>query len=150
MVVAVGEQTFVVPLTHIVESLQPHEKDLQPFGSDRMLLRVRDAYVPLIRIGELFNVEGAGTDLTKGVVILVESEGAGQLAIAVDQILGQRQVVIKSFEGNFRHIEGIGAATILGDGRVALIIDVDGVVSCCRGHKVVGRTKEMSATGTGP
>jgi two-component system chemotaxis sensor kinase CheA len=65
------------------------------------------------------------------VVILVEGQGTGRLALAVDAILGQRQVVIKSFENNYRHIEGIAAATILGDGRVALILDVDGVVRRC-------------------
>ncbi|MGB8603126.1 MAG: chemotaxis protein CheA [Rhizomicrobium sp.] len=150
MVVAVGDQTFVLPLTHIIESLQPHADDIRPFGSNSFLLRVRDVYVPLVKVGELLDVKGAGSDPAKGVVILVESEGTGRVALAVDQILGQRQVVIKSFEGNYRHIEGIGAATILGDGRVALIIDVDGVVSRCRGHSTESNLNEVSATGTGP
>lgn len=150
MVVAVGDQTFVLPLTHIIESLQPHADDIRPFGTNSFLLRVRDVYVPLVKVGELLNVKDAGTDPTKGVVILVESEGTGRVALAVDQILGQRQVVIKSFEGNYRHIEGIGAATILGDGRVALIIDVDGIVSVCRGHATESNMNELSATGTGP
>lgn len=150
MVVAVGDQTFVLPLTHIIESLQPHADDIRPFGINSFLLRVRDVYVPLVKVGELLNVKDAGTDPTKGVVILVESEGTGRVALAVDQILGQRQVVIKSFEGNYRHIEGIGAATILGDGRVALIIDVDGIVSVCRGHATESNLNEVSATGTGP
>ena len=84
----------------------------------------------------------------RGVVILVESEGSGRLALAVDQILGQRQVVIKSFEGNYRHIAGIAAATILGDGRVALILDVDGIVSRCRAQ--LANAEDLKATGTGP
>jgi two-component system, chemotaxis family, sensor kinase CheA len=150
MVVAVGEQTFVLPLSHIIESLQPRSEDIKPFGLNRCLLKVRDSYVPLVKIGGLLNVHGAGTDPVKGVVILVESEGSGRLALAVDQILGQRQVVIKSFEGNYRHIEGIGAATILGDGRVALIIDVDGIVTRCRGNLVENGSIERKATGTGP
>jgi two-component system, chemotaxis family, sensor kinase CheA len=150
MVVAVGDQTFVLPLSHIIESLQPHNEDVRPFGVNRKLLKVRDTYVPLIEIGELFNVAESAGDTTKGVVILVESEGTGRLALAVDQILGQRQVVIKSFEGNYRHIDGVGAATILGDGRVALIIDVDGIVSHCRGQSGDNASYEASATGTGP
>jgi two-component system chemotaxis sensor kinase CheA len=134
MVVGVGEQTFVLPLSHIVESLQPKRTDIRAFGRDRTLLHIRNTYVPLVRIDELLGVEGAQNDSSKGVVILVESEGAGQLALAVDAILGQRQVVIKSFEGNYQHIEGVAAATILGDGRVALILDVDGLVGRCRGE----------------
>jgi two-component system, chemotaxis family, sensor kinase CheA len=149
MVVAVGDQTFVLPLTHIIESLQPKAEDIRPFGVNSSLLRVRDVYVPLVKVGELLDVKGAGTDPVKGVVILVESEGTGRLALAVDQILGQRQVVIKGFETNYRHIEGIAAATILGDGRVALIIDVDGVVSRCRSHAGESNSNEIFATGTG-
>lgn len=148
MVVAVGNQTFVVPLTHIIESLQPRAEDIRPFGISSSLLKVRDAYVPLVKVGELLDVRDAGSDLTKGVVILVESEGAGRLALAVDQILGQRQVVIKGFEANYRHIEGIAAATILGDGRVALIIDVDGIVTRCRGLSSESNSNELFATGT--
>lgn len=132
MVVGVGDQTFVLPLTHIVESLQPRKEDIRPFSSERSLLHIRNSYVPLVRTGELLGVKGAQSDPSKGVVILVESEGAGRLALTVDAILGQRQVVIKSFEGNYHRIEGIAAATILGDGRVALILDVDGLVTRCR------------------
>lgn len=132
MVVGVGDQTFVLPLTHIVESLQPRKEDIRPFSSERSLLHIRNSYVPLVRTGELLGVKGAQSDPSKGVVILVESEGAGRLALTVDAILGQRQVVIKSFEGNYQRIEGIAAATILGDGRVALILDVDGLVTRCR------------------
>jgi two-component system chemotaxis sensor kinase CheA len=150
MVVAVGDQTFVLPLSHIVESLKPRATDIRPFGRERSLLKVRDAYVPLVNIGGLLNVASSGSDAAKGVVILVESEGCGRVALAVDQILGQRQVVIKSFEGNYRHIEGIAAATILGDGRVALILDVDGIVSRCRLQLAAAAQDETQKTGTGP
>ena len=150
MVVAVGDQTFVLPLSHIVESLKPRESDIRPFGRDRSLLKVRETYVPLVKIGALLEVGGAGQDPAAGVVILVESEGSGRLALAVDQILGQRQVVIKSFEANYRSIAGIAAATILGDGRVALILDVDGIVSRCRTQFSADQDTEFAATGTGP
>ena len=131
MVVAIGDQTFVLPLSHIVESLKPKPADIHAFGGGR-LLNVRNTYVPLLMTAQILGAKGATDPTEGGVVILVESQGTGRLALAVDAILGQRQVVIKSFETNYRHIEGIAAATILGDGRVALILDVDGIVSRCR------------------
>ena len=132
MIVSAGKETFVLPLTHIVESLLPKASDIRPFGQNGKLLNVRGAYVPLVSVGELLGVRDALKDLAAGVVILVESEGVGRTALAFDSIVGQRQVVIKSFETNFGHIEGIAAATILGDGRVALILDIDGLVARCR------------------
>jgi two-component system chemotaxis sensor kinase CheA len=132
MIVAVGEQTFVLPLSHIIESLLPKSSDVKAFGSNGMLLNVRGVYVPLVSVGRLLRVPGASYDLQNSVVILVESEGVGRMALAVDAIVGQRQVVIKSFESNIGHIDGIAAATILGDGRVALILDIDGLVAGCR------------------
>jgi len=132
MIVAVGDQTFVLPLSHIIESLLPKPSDVKAFGSNGMLLNVRGVYVPLVSVGRLLNVRGPSSDLSSSVVILVESEGVGRMALAVDAIVGQRQVVIKSFESNIGHIDGIAAATILGDGRVALILDIDGLVAGCR------------------
>ena len=139
MVVAVGNETYILPLSHIVESLRPKASDIRPFGSSGRLLNVRGGYVPLYSVADLLGVTGAQDDLAAGVVILVESEGVGRTALAVDTIIGQRQVVIKSFESNYRHIEGIAAATILGDGRVALILDIDGLVARCREN---GRSRE--------
>jgi two-component system chemotaxis sensor kinase CheA len=132
MVVAVGDQTFVLPLTHIVESLLPKPADIRPFGSNGMLLNVRGGYVPLVSVGRILGVPDTTKDLASSVVILVESQGGGRMALAVDSIVGQRQVVIKSFESNIGHIDGIAAATILGDGRVALILDIDGLIATCR------------------
>ncbi|HWA89412.1 MAG TPA: chemotaxis protein CheA [Rhizomicrobium sp.] len=144
MVVAVGDQTFVLPLAHIVESLKPRKQDVRAFGREGNLLNVRGAYVPLVDTAELLGARRAANQ-DGGVVILVESQGTGRLALMVDAILGQHQVVIKSFEGNYRHIDGIAAATILGDGRVALILDVDGLVASCRNRLA---TAETLATGT--
>jgi two-component system, chemotaxis family, sensor kinase CheA len=132
MIVAVGDQTFVLPLSHIVESFLPKSSDICAFGSKGTLLNVRGVYVPLVRVGRLLGIKDAVKDLSSCVVILVESEDSGRMALAVDAIVGQRQVVIKSFESNIGHIEGIAAATILGDGRVALILDIDGLVAGCR------------------
>ncbi len=142
MIVSVGDQTYVLPLSHIVESLRPKASDIRPFGLNNKLLNVRGAYVPLVSVGELLGVEGMLTDAAAGVVILVESEGIGRTAFVVDAIIGQRQVVIKSFETNFRHLEGIAAATILGDGRVALILDIDGLVARRR-EAVANRPNEL-------
>lgn len=136
MIVGVGDQTFVLPLSHIIESLLPKASDIRTFGVRGRLLNVRGGYVPLVSVGDLLGIDGAQFDPASGVAILVESEGAGRMALGVDNIIGQRQVVIKSFESNFRHIDGIAAATILGDGRVALILDIDGLVSrCCEGRR---------------
>jgi len=147
MIVAVGDQTYVLPLSHIVESLLPKASDIRPLGSNGMLLNVRGGYVPLVSVGDLLGVEGALKDLSAGVVILVESEGVGRMALAFDAIVGQRQVVIKSFESNFRHIGGIAAATILGDGRVALILDIDGLVARCRDTAANHSNKLQQAIG---
>jgi two-component system chemotaxis sensor kinase CheA len=147
MIVSVGSEAYVLPLAHIVESLKPKREDIRTFGTQRLLLRIRNTYVPLVRIGELLEITGAKTDPADGVVILVESEGTGQLALAVDTIVGQQQIVIKSFESNYQHIEGIAAATILGDGRVALILDVDGLAWRCRESQSGNRFETFQAAG---
>ncbi|AQR62561.1 chemotaxis protein CheA [Brevundimonas sp. LM2] len=128
MVVTVGEQTLVVPITAIVESLQPKPGDIQALGPEGHVLSVRGAYVPLIDVSE--SMGWTSPDLTgPGVTLLVESGTGGLAALRVDAIQGQRQVVIKSLELNYQQVEGIAAATILGDGRVALILDVDALIS---------------------
>ncbi len=132
MVVTAGGQTFVLPLSHIVESLRPKPADICPFGKGRFVLRNRNGFVPLARVAHMLGLPESQREPGGGVVILVESQGTGKLALGVDAIVGQRQVVIKSFEDNYRRIEGIAAATILGDGRVALILDVDGLVARSR------------------
>ncbi|AFN57007.1 two-component system chemotaxis sensor kinase CheA [Zymomonas mobilis] len=128
MIVKVGDQTFVIPLGHIVESLQPNEGEISGIGTREKLLNVRGAYVPIQSIGRELSVENAELDPFKSVLIVVESDG-GQAVLMVDQILDQRQVVVKSLEANYQAIAGLAGATILGDGRVALILDVDSLVA---------------------
>lgn len=128
MVVTVGEQTLVVPITAIVESLQPKPGDVQALGPEGFVLSVRGAYVPLIDVAEAMNWAGP-PKVGPGVTLLVESGTGGLAALRVDAIQGQRQVVIKSLELNYQQVEGIAAATILGDGRVALILDVDAMIT---------------------
>jgi len=129
MVVTVGEQTLVTPLTAIIETLQPKAADVRTLGPSSRVIAVRDAYVPLVDVGAVLGWRREAPDPCDGVCLLVESEGGGRAALLVDAIQGQRQVVIKSLEANYQQVPGIAAATILGDGRVALILDVDAVIA---------------------
>ena len=134
MVVTVAGQTLVVPLTAIVETLQPEAAAIHSFGASQRLISIRNSFCPLVDVGRILNFRATQANPVEGVALLVESEGGGQRALMVDAIQGQRQVVIKSLEANYTHVPGIAAATILGDGRVALILDVDAVVSASRGQ----------------
>jgi two-component system chemotaxis sensor kinase CheA len=146
MVVTVANQTLVVPLTAIVETLQPEASAIHSFGAHQKLIAIRNSFCPLVDVGRILNYRGTPANPVDGVALLVESEGGGQRALMVDAIQGQRQVVIKSLEANYTHVPGIAAATILGDGRVALILDVDSVVAASRGQalKIDGA---LAATG---
>ena len=129
MVVTVAGQTLVVPLTAIIETLQPKAPDVHGLGGSARVIAIRDAFTPLVDIGRELSFRSQASDPLASVAILVETEGGRRSALLVDTIQGQRQVVIKSLESNYRHVPGIAAATILGDGRVALIIDVDAVIA---------------------
>jgi two-component system chemotaxis sensor kinase CheA len=129
MVVSAGEQTLVAPLTGIVETLRPKPDEVRALGPRSAVLAVRGTHVPLIDVGVALGLRQQAIDPTSGVVLLVEGEGASRAALVVDEIQGQRQVVIKSLEPNYGSVHGIAAATILGDGRVALILDVEAIVS---------------------
>lgn len=132
MVVTVAQQTLVVPLTAIVETLQPKAADVHGMGGTARVISIRNKFTPLIDVGRELSYRSSAADPLASVALLVETEGGGRSALLVDAIQGQRQVVIKSLEANYRHVPGIAAATILGDGRVALILDVDAVVASSR------------------
>ncbi|MBK5566712.1 chemotaxis protein CheA [Ensifer sp. SSB1] len=146
MVVTVANQTLVVPLTAIVETLQPEASAIHSFGSNQRLISIRNSFCPLVDVGRILNFRAIQANPVEGVALLVESEGGGQRALMVDAIQGQRQVVIKSLEANYTHVPGIAAATILGDGRVALILDVDAIVAASRGQSL---KPEMSLAAVG-
>ncbi|WP_135211671.1 chemotaxis protein CheA [Vitreimonas flagellata] len=129
MVVSAAAQTLIAPLTTIIETLQPKPGEVRRLGPNRMVIAVRDAFVPLVDVGVALGFRKDSAQPDSGVVLLVESEGGGRAALLVDDIQGQRQVVIKSLEANYQRVEGVAAATILGDGRVALILDVDGLIA---------------------
>ena len=130
MIVNVGDQTLVVPLTHVVESLRPAPGDVQGLGSTRRMLNVRGRFIPVLSLNDALGAGTCARSPEESVLIVVDTESAGQAALQVDDIQDQRQFVIKSLATNFRPVEGVAGATILGDGRVALIVDVDGLVAC--------------------
>ena len=132
MVVDVAGETLVVPLAAIVESLRPKAEEVRPLGPVGSVLAVRDSFVPLIDVGLTLGYRTTSPSPTEGVVLLVEGEDGSRAALVADAIHGQRQVVIKSLEQNYQQVEGVAAATILGDGRVALILDVDAVINLRR------------------
>ncbi len=132
MVVAAAGQTLIAPLPAIVESLTPQAVDLHRVGGVDPVIRFRDRFLPLIDVALTMGFSETAIDPTGGVAVVVETEGGQQAALLFDAIQGQRQVVIKSLETNYRQVEGVAAATILGDGRVALILDVDALVGDMR------------------
>lgn len=129
MAVSVAEQTLVVPLTAIVETLKPKSADIHALGAEGRVMSIRDTFVPLIDVGTQLGFRDTPTQPENSVAILIETGGGARNALLVDSIQDQRQVVIKSLEANYGTVAGIAAATILGDGRVALILDVDALVA---------------------
>ena len=129
MVVNVGDQTLVVPLANVVESLRPDPAEVKGLGAHRAMINVRGRFIPVVPLHLAVGAAGAVERPEQGVLIVVETEGAGRAALLVDAIVDQRQVVIKSLDTHYRSVEGVAGATILGDGRVALIVDVDGLVA---------------------
>jgi len=136
MVVTAAEQTLIAPLPAIVESLTPQAVDLHFVGGVDPVIRFRDRFLPLIDVALIMGFREQPMNPTEGVAVVVETEGGQQAALLFDAIQGQRQVVIKSLETNYQQVEGVAAATILGDGRVALILDVDVLVTDMRRKSV--------------
>jgi two-component system chemotaxis sensor kinase CheA len=124
----------VIPLTHIIESLRPEPGTVKQMGGGQAMICVRGVWLPIQSIADQFTIERAQKDPSEAVLIVVESESVGQAVLMVDEIRDQRQVVIKSLETNYRQVEGLAGATILGDGRVALILDVEGITAARRNH----------------
>jgi two-component system, chemotaxis family, sensor kinase CheA len=125
--IAVGEQIYILPLSFISESLQPSPGDIKEISGQGQVVHVRGEYLPLMALHRLFNVKPKFTDPMEGIIVLLEAEGK-KAALLVDELVGQHQVVIKSLETNYRKVAGVSGATIMGDGRVALIIDVGALV----------------------
>jgi two-component system chemotaxis sensor kinase CheA len=124
---SVGNQVYILPLVSIIESVRPTRENLNSVFSAGEVITIRGQVLPMLRLHRLFGVETSIDDPTQGLVVIVEHDGR-KAAVMVDELLGQQQVVIKSLETNFKKVEGLAGATILGDGRVALILDVPGIV----------------------
>jgi two-component system chemotaxis sensor kinase CheA len=145
MVVTVAGQTLVVPLTAIVETLQPKAPAVHSLGESARVIAIRGAFLPLIDVGSVLGYRETEVDPLQGVAIMVETENQSQSALLVDGIIGQQQVVIKSLETNYGQVFGVAAATILGDGRVAVILDVDAIVAGSRSDTGSEATRKRSA-----
>ncbi len=137
MSVRVANEVFILPLNAVMESLQPLSADLHPLAGGERVLEVRGEYLPMVELWNVFDVQGAKTEATQGIVVILQSAGK-RYALLVDQLIGQHQVVVKNLESNYRKVPGISAATILGDGSVALIVDVSALPSLNREKRVAG------------
>ena len=126
MCVSVGSETYIIPLLNIIESLQPKPEQIKTLANDTMLWS-RDQYWPLISLREQMQIDEPGKSIENSIIVLVEI-GKKRYGIIVDQLLGKQQVVIKSLERHYKKVDGISGATIMGDGKVAMIIDVDNLM----------------------
>lgn len=125
--VTVGDQMFIVPLTYITESLQPSENDIRTISGRGRVVQVRGEYLPVIALHEVFNIRPKSSEIKDGILVILDADGH-KAAMLVDELVGQHQVVIKSLESNYRRVHGVSGATIMGDGKVALILDTTGLV----------------------
>ncbi|WP_022942041.1 chemotaxis protein CheW [Psychromonas hadalis] len=128
MSISVAGQIYIIPLTFISESLQPKAEDIKTINGKGKVVKVRGDYIPLLALHELFNIDTEVTQASDGILVLLENNNK-KIALLVDQLEGQQQVVLKSLETNFHTVPCISGATIMGDGKVALILDIAGLVS---------------------
>lgn len=126
--IRVGSETYIVPLISIIESLQVNPEMMNSVTGAADVYKLRDDYIPIVKLYDIFGIESDSTDVSEGLLVVVENEGK-KIAIFVDELLGQQQVVIKSLETNLKQVDGLSGATILGNGTVALILDINGVMS---------------------
>lgn len=129
--IRVANENYIIPLISIIETLEIKAADMKRVSGKGELYKLRDEYVPIIRLYSVFNLQAKITDLEEGLLVIVEGEGQ-KIGLFIDELLGQQQVVIKSLETNYRKVMGVSGATILGDGTVALILDVPGVMALYR------------------
>ncbi len=127
MSVRVDDEIYILPLSSVIESLQPGSEELKSMAGETCVLRVRGEFLPLLSVRRFFGMPESGVPLEESIIVIVEAEGR-QVALIVDELVGQQQVVIKSLEQNYKRVAGVSGATIMGDGRVALIVDVGDLV----------------------
>ena len=133
MSVAVGDQTYILPLSYVVESLQPQPGDIKTLSNQARVIQVRGEYLPVIVLPEIFNIKSQWNDFTQGIMVVLDADGT-KAALFVDALVGQHQVVIKSLEANYRRVPGVSGATIMGDGHVAMILDVSAIAGLAKSN----------------
>ena len=131
MSVKVGEEIYILPLGYVIESLQPAAVDVKEVAGQGKVVKVREEYLPLIPLYQIFAIEPRFEDPSQGIIVILETDGK-KAALLVDSLVGQQQVVVKNLESNFRKVAGISGATILGDGGVSLILDVSALLRSSR------------------
>ena len=131
MSIAVGDQTYILPLSYVIESFQPQSGDIKTLSNQARVIQVRGEYLPVVVLHELFNLKPRAADFTQGIMVVIDADGI-KAALFVDALVGQHQVVIKSLEANYRRVQGISGATIMGDGHVALILDVSAIAGMAK------------------
>ncbi len=129
--VSVANEKYILPLVSIIETLEINETDIKHVTGKGELYTLRDKYIPIIRLYDVFNLKPVISDLADGLVVVVEARGQ-QIGLFIDDLLGQQQVVIKRLEDNYRKVQGLSGATVLGDGSVTLILDVAGLLALYR------------------
>lgn len=144
MSVGLGSSVYVIPLNLIVETLQPQPQDIKTVTGEGHMVHVRGEYLPIIALHELFGQEAGVTDPTEGVLVLIEADGR-KSALFVDRLVGQQQVVIKSLETNYRKVAGVSGATIMGDGSVALILDVPALIQMGQSRNYITGARAFSS-----
>jgi two-component system chemotaxis sensor kinase CheA len=131
MSVRSGDEVYILPLNYVLESLQPKSGDISQLPGYGMVVKVRGEYLPLISLHQVFGIDGERRRPTEGIAVILEADGS-KAALLVDALVGQQQVVVKNLEANYRRVTGISGATILGDGSVALILDVNALLRASR------------------
>jgi two-component system chemotaxis sensor kinase CheA len=143
MVVRIGDRQYIIPVLSIVSSYRPEKNSIRTIeGGKDEIIKFRDTYIPLIRLNEIFKFEYSSPELTDSLIIAIEVEG-NVVGILVDELIGKQQIVMKSLEENFENIRGVSAATILGDGNVALILDVDSIIKISQERSIQKKQKRL-------
>lgn len=144
MIVGIADQKYVIPINSIIETVRPPKQDVETLPDGSTVIRIRGEYIRIVQTAKIFGLQGGHDDPSKGLVILVDTEGGRTVGLLVDELAGQQQVVIKSLETNYKAVAGIASATILGNGSVCLILDIDGLANM----PVLGASSAPSSAAT--
>ncbi len=150
MIVGVAGCKYVVPINNIIETVRPAKRDIEQLVNGSMVVRIRGDYIRIIPVGRIFGHRGGIQDPSEGLVILVEADGGKIVGLLVDELAGQQQVVIKSLEANYRAVAGVASATILGNGSVCLILDIDRLAIMEVGHGHQRRSPDLCVVDNQP